>query len=73
MDMDMMPDFPVLMQCDPGMQSTFSSTGGEQDALAEYLIARYPNAMMGFDVAETPKMMDRRIQDLSVIPAFVTP
>ena len=67
------PDFPVLAGCDPGAQSTFSSTGGEQDALAEYLIATYPNENMGYMDAETAPVNDRRIQNLSVVGTFVAP
>lgn len=71
--MDGIPDFPVLTNCDPGAQSDFSSTGGEQDALAEYMLTLYPNSDMAYSTAETPKAMDRRIQDLGVITNFVTP
>ncbi|MEM1417763.1 MAG: hypothetical protein AAGH15_22885, partial [Myxococcota bacterium] len=67
------PDFPVLTACDPGLQNGFSSTGGEQDALAEYFLAFFPDPMTPFDVAETAPEDDRRIQDLSVIPTFVVP
>jgi hypothetical protein len=55
------------------MQSGFSSTGGEQDALAEYFIEFHPDSANGFAIAETPPADDRRIQDLSVIPTFVEP
>jgi len=67
------PDFPVLTACDPGMQSTFSYTGGEQDALAEYFMAKYANQASAFNIAETAPTEDRRIQDLSVIDTFVAP
>jgi 2',3'-cyclic-nucleotide 2'-phosphodiesterase (5'-nucleotidase family) len=70
---DDVPDFPILSNCDPGQQSGFSDTGGEQDALAEYFIQFFPNPATPFDIAETDPANDRRIQDLSVIPAFVAP
>jgi hypothetical protein len=70
---DGQPDFPVLTGCDPGRQSGFSATGQEQDALAEYFLQLYPSQMMPFTAAETPPADDRRIQNLSVIPAFVAP
>lgn len=68
-----LPDFDVLTGCDPGLQSEFSATGAEQDALAEYFLTFFPDPATAFDMMETPKAEDRRIQDLSVIPAFVTP
>ena len=73
MDGNDQPDFPVLNDCDPGRQSTFSTTGAEQDALAEYFLEFHPDMANGFDIAETPPEQDRRIQDLGVVPAFVTP
>lgn len=66
-------DYPDLTSCDFGMQSDFSYTGGEQDALAEYFMMNHPDASMAYDVAETAPADDRRIQDLSVIGAFVAP
>lgn len=68
-----LPDFPVLNACDAGMQSSFSYTGGEQDALAEYFLANFPSTTTPFNVAETAPADDRRIQDLSVIGGFVAP
>jgi 2',3'-cyclic-nucleotide 2'-phosphodiesterase (5'-nucleotidase family) len=70
---DDMPDFPILTSCDPGQNTTFSSTGGEQDALAEYFLEFHPDPASAFDVAETAPADDRRIQDLSVLSAFVAP
>ena len=67
------PDFPVLTNCDPGLNSTFSDTGGEQDALAEYFLEFYPDPANAFDIAETAPADDRRVQDLSVIPSFIAP
>lgn len=67
------PDYPVLTACDFGMQSGFSYSGGEQDALAEYFIANFPDSSTPFNVADTAPADDRRIQDLSVIGAYVAP
>ncbi len=67
------PDFPILTACDFGLQNGFSYTGGEQDALAEYFLANYPDAGTAFNIAETIPADDRRIQDLSVIDTFVAP
>jgi 2',3'-cyclic-nucleotide 2'-phosphodiesterase (5'-nucleotidase family) len=70
---DDLPDFEVLTDCDPGFQSSFSGTGGEQDALAEYFLAFFPDPASAFDIAETPPAEDRRVQNLSVIADFVPP
>jgi len=67
------PDFTVLSACDSGMQSDFSYTGGEQDALAEYFIANFPSSSTPFAIAETAPADDRRIQGLSVIADFISP
>ena len=67
------PIFDVLTNCDPGAQSGFSATGGEQDALAEYFIANFPDAATPFATADTEPAADRRIQDLSVVTDFVAP
>lgn len=48
---------------DPGL-SNFSNSGGEQDALAEYIAHRY--ASIPFDRAETPASEDRRVQNLGI-------
>ncbi|MEM1022195.1 MAG: 5'-nucleotidase C-terminal domain-containing protein [Myxococcota bacterium] len=72
-DGDGNPDFPILSSCDPGQQSGFSDTGGEQDALAEYFIEFFPDTNTPFTTIETPPADDRRIQDLAVIPDFVVP
>ena len=69
---DGLPDATELTGCDPGMQTAFSSTGGEQDALAEYFLATYPNMATPYSTAETPKAMDMRIQDLAD-GSFVAP
>ena len=68
-----LPDFPVLTACDFGMQSDFSYTGGEQDALAEYFIANFPDSATPFNTAETAPADDRRIQNLSITENFVAP
>lgn len=68
-----LPDFPVLTACDFGSQSNFSYTGGEQDALAEFFLANFPDSSTPFNTAETSPADDRRIQDLSLIGAFVSP
>ena len=65
--------FPVLTGCDPGLSSSFSSTGGEQDALAEYFLQFFPNPTAAFDIAETAPADDRRIQNLSIVTTFVPP
>lgn len=45
---------------DPGMSSDISSTGGEQDAMAEYMMANYPQNAP-YDVAEEGIFDDARI------------
>ncbi|WP_083561151.1 choice-of-anchor I family protein [Oceanococcus atlanticus] len=51
---------------DPGA-TDFSATGGEQDALAEYLMAFF--AEVPYDMAETPAADDLRIQNLDSVAA----
>lgn len=49
--------------------ATFAAAGTEQDALAEYLSATYPDdgdATPGFDAAETPAAEDARIVQLAL-------
>ncbi len=46
-------------------EATFADPGTEQDALAEYLIATYPDSDTPFSMAETPVEEDTRIQNLS--------
>lgn len=72
-DGDGTPDFPVLSSCDFGMQSEFSYTGGEQDAVAEYFMANFPDETKPYTAAETSMAEDRRVQNLSVIDSFVNP
>ena len=50
---------------DPG-NADFAEAGSEQDALAEYLRARFPVGGTPFDVAETGAATDNRIQNLGV-------
>ena len=47
---------------DPGMNDGFSYTGGEQDALAEYLMEFHPTADTAFDQEETDRSADERIR-----------
>jgi len=49
---------------DPGL-SDFSEAGGEQDALAEFLRAQFPDADTAFDQAETSVEQDERIVNVS--------
>ncbi len=67
------PDFDVLTKCDPGLNTEFSNTGGEQDAIAEYMAELYPTPASPFNIAETAPADDRRIQNLSVVKDFVAP
>jgi 2',3'-cyclic-nucleotide 2'-phosphodiesterase (5'-nucleotidase family) len=47
---------------DPGSNSGFSYTGGEQDALAEYLMMFHPSENEAYDIAETDRSEDERIR-----------
>ena len=61
------PDFPVEPQAnDPGRNGGFSYTGGEQDALAEYLAVFHSTAGTAYRTVETGRTEDLRVQDLSV-------
>ena len=54
-------DFPdANLGNDPGGNSTFSYTGGEQDALAEFLLMMHPQSNP-YNQAETPVDQDTRI------------
>ena len=56
-------DFPdENLAADPGKNTSFSYTGGEQDALAEYLLEFHPSLDKAFNTAETPRAEDTRIQ-----------
>ena len=45
--------------------ATFAPDNSEQDALAEFLLARFPNAESTFSLAETPPENDTRVQNLA--------
>ena len=60
-------DYPDLnLDADPGANDSFSYTGGEQDALAEYLGRFHAGPSEAFNGEETGPNRDERIQDLSV-------
>ncbi|MEM6516738.1 MAG: choice-of-anchor I family protein [Bacteroidota bacterium] len=46
---------------DPGNNSTFSQTGAEQDALAEFMSTFHADNANAYDIAETPADQDTRI------------
>ncbi|MDC7219340.1 MAG: bifunctional metallophosphatase/5'-nucleotidase [Spirochaetales bacterium] len=55
-------DFPdENLSADPGKNSSFSYTGGEQDALAEYLMAFHATTADAFSIEETDRSEDMRI------------
>ena len=54
----------AILANDPGKNSGFSYTGGEQDALAEFLMATHPTASDAFNGTETPAERDSRIINL---------
>ncbi|PIE98347.1 MAG: bifunctional metallophosphatase/5'-nucleotidase [Treponema sp.] len=47
---------------DPGKNSSFSKTGGEQDAIAEYLQAHHATEKTAYSKQETPRKKDVRIR-----------
>ncbi len=47
---------------DPGKNTSFSKTGGEQDAIAEYLQAFHSTPETAYSQAETPREKDIRIR-----------
>ncbi len=47
---------------DPSNNSTFSYTGGEQDAMAEFMSTFHPNNASAYNIAETPADQDTRIK-----------
>ncbi len=60
-------DYPNAdLGADPGLNSSFSYTGGEQDALAEFLLQFYPTTGTAYSAAETTADQDLRIQYLSL-------
>ncbi len=46
---------------DPGNNSLFSYTGGEQDAMAEFMSTFHPDNASAYDISETPADQDTRI------------
>ena len=56
-------DYPdVVFANDPGKNNSFSYTGGEQDALAEFLMEFHPSMDKAYSVAETDRDEDMRIR-----------
>lgn len=49
-----------------GDAATFADTGTEQDVLAEYLLANFPNNTMPYSTADTDANLDQRIQNVAV-------
>ena len=60
------PDANLLQ--DPGLHNSFSETGGEQDAFAEYMLAFHGNVNQAYDEAELDAGDDRRNMSLSLNP-----
>ena len=55
-------DFPDgELANDPGNNSTFSYTGGEQDAMAEFMSTFHPDNASAYNIAETDANQDTRI------------
>jgi hypothetical protein len=48
----------------PG-SATFADPGTEQDALAEYLLANFPDSAQAYTAPETEASLDERIQNVS--------
>ncbi|MEO1012974.1 MAG: bifunctional metallophosphatase/5'-nucleotidase [Bacteroidota bacterium] len=60
-------DYPdANLANDPGANDSFSYTGGEQEALAEYLLSQFPQASP-FNEEETPADQDTRIVQLNPV------
>ena len=51
---------------DPGFNGTFSYTGGEQDAMAEFMSTFHPDNASAYNIAETPAELDTRIKILDL-------
>lgn len=67
-------DFPDgELTNDPGNNTSFSYTGGEQDALAEFMSTFHPDNTSAYDVAETDSDQDTRIvfEDFSLSTADI--
>ena len=55
-------DFPnAELTNDPGLNSEFSYTGSQQDALAEYLLVFHDHPDLAFSEEEIPPKKDQRI------------
>jgi 2',3'-cyclic-nucleotide 2'-phosphodiesterase (5'-nucleotidase family) len=52
----------VDLMNDPGLNSEFSYTGGQQDALAEYLLVFHDHPDLAYSEEEIPANKDRRIE-----------
>jgi len=52
--------------------ANFITKGTEQDALAEYLLAKYGSSATPFNQADQPIFLDRRIENLSAMPPVYT-
>ena len=65
-------DLDTALASQPAGAATFTVTGSEQDAFAEYMAARFP-ASSPYNIAETPATADLRIQNLSLRPDGVWP
>ena len=58
-------DYPnVDLNKDPGLNSEFSYTGGQQDALAEYLLVFHDHPDLAFSEEETTAAKDQRIVNI---------
>jgi 2',3'-cyclic-nucleotide 2'-phosphodiesterase (5'-nucleotidase family) len=53
------------LETPPNLNRADLTEGGEQDALAEYFAAIYPNPENAYNEADTPVELDTRIQNLS--------
>ena len=59
-------DYPdETLADDPGKNTLFSKTGGEQDALAEYLLVKHPDYSTAYNNAETSAENDFLIKPLN--------
>jgi 2',3'-cyclic-nucleotide 2'-phosphodiesterase (5'-nucleotidase family)/DNA/RNA endonuclease YhcR with UshA esterase domain len=65
-------DLDTALASLPAGAATFTVTGSEQDAFAEYMASRFP-ASSPYNIAETPATADTRIQNLSLRSDGVLP
>ncbi len=66
-------DFPDgELANDPGANMSFSYTGGEQDALAEFMAVFHPDNASAYNIAETPADQDTRIVVLAQPDLVIT-